>query len=284
MNVPGHPAGGRRRPKAAVATARPGGLPAGGVQPSTLFSCNHLSAPYKQPFGGEGLAKSTIEILADAPIFNGLTGAELDQVRAIAVDRFYDRGKSVFFEGDPGDGFYVVVDGKVKISKLSPDGKEKILHIYGPGQPFGEVPVFAGKRFPANAQTLSKSHLLFFPRTGFIRLITENPSLALNMLAVLSGRLRQFTVQIESLALKEVPARLASYLVYLAKEQGVPDAVTLDISKGQLASLLGTIPETLSRIFARMNGVGLIEVEGKRILLLDREGLVGLAEQEYRLE
>ncbi|MGD8366154.1 MAG: Crp/Fnr family transcriptional regulator [Desulfobacterales bacterium] len=230
------------------------------------------------------MAKSTTDILAEAPIFHGLTGEDLGRIRAVAVDRFYDRGKAVFFEGDPGDGFFVVVDGRVKIYKLSPEGKEKILHIYGPGQPFGEVPVFAGKRFPANAQALVKSRLLFFPRSGFIRLITENPSLALNMLAVLSGRLRQFTVQIENLALKEVPARLASYLVYLAKEQDAAEAVTLDISKGQLASLLGTIPETLSRIFARMSGAGLIEVEGKRIALLDMEGLVALADQEYRLE
>jgi CRP/FNR family transcriptional regulator len=230
------------------------------------------------------VAKSIIEILAEAPIFNGLTGEDLDQIRAIAVERFYGRGKAVFFEGEPGEGFFVVADGKVKIYKLSPEGKEKILHIYGPGQPFGEVPVFAGKRFPANAQTLAKSRLLFFPRAEFIRLITENPSLALNMLAVLSSRLRQFTVQIESLALKEVPARLAAYLVYLAKEQGSSEAVNLDISKGQLASLLGTIPETLSRIFARMSGVGLIEVEGKKIALLNMEDLAALAEQEYRLE
>jgi CRP/FNR family transcriptional regulator len=253
-------------------------------QPSILLFSNHRLALYKPPGGGQALAKSIVGILAEAPIFNGLGGAELDQIRAIAVDRYYDRGRAVFFEGDPGDGFYAVVEGKVKIYKLSPEGKEKILHIYGPGQPFGEVPVFAGKRFPANAQTLAKSHLLFFPRAGFIRLITENPSLALNMLAVLSGRLRQFTLQIESLALKEVPARLASYLVYLAKEQGASEAVTLDISKGQLASLLGTIPETLSRIFSRMSGVGLIEVDGKRIALLDREGLKALADQEYRLE
>ena len=229
------------------------------------------------------MAKSTIEILAEAPIFNGLSASELEQIRAISVDRFYGRGKAVFFEGEPGEGFFVVVDGRVKIYKLSPEGKEKILHIYGPGQPFGEVPVFAGKRFPANAQTLAKSHLLFLPRTEIIRLIAENPSLALNMLAVLSSRLRQFTVQIESLALKEVPARLAAYLVVLAKEQGTSGAVHLDISKGQLASLLGTIPETLSRILARMSGAGLIEVEGKKIAILNMAELVALSEQEYRL-
>jgi len=93
------------------------------------------------------------------------------------------------------------------------------------------------------------------------------------MLAVLSFRLRKFATQIENLSLKEVPARLASYLVYLSEEQDNYEVVELDISKGQLASLLGTIPETLSRIFSKMNDEGLIQVNGKRITLLDLEGL-----------
>lgn len=230
------------------------------------------------------MAKTIIEILGNAPMFDGLVSADLEQIRKIAVDRFYDRGRTVFSEGDAGDGFYMVASGRVKIYKLSPEGKEQILHIYGEGQPFGEVPVFAGKQFPANAQTLVKSHLLFFPRTEFVQLISENPSLAMNMLAVLSLRLRQFTVQVENLSLKEVPARLASYLIYLAQEQRTQGQVVLDISKGQLASLLGTIPETLSRMFSRMSGKGLIEVDGRKIALLDMAGLKELAEQETRLE
>ena len=93
------------------------------------------------------------------------------------------------------------------------------------------------------------------------------------MLAMLSLRLRRFANQIESLSLKEVPGRLAAYLVYLAEEQGSSTQVTLDIPKGQLASLLGTIPETLSRIFGKMTEEGLIRVEGRTILIDDFEGL-----------
>jgi CRP/FNR family transcriptional regulator len=181
-------------------------------------------------------------------------------------------------EGDDCNGFYIVAAGKVKIYKVSFEGKEQIFHIYGPGNPFGEVPVFSGQKFPANAQTILKSHLLFFPRTAFVDLISDNPSLSLNMLAILSMRLRQFTVQIENLSLKEVPGRLASYLLYLANEQEQEDFVALNISKGQLASLLGTIPETLSRILAKMNNQNLIEVSGRDIKLLDRIGLEELSE------
>jgi CRP/FNR family transcriptional regulator len=116
---------------------------------------------------------------------------------------------------------------------------------------------------------MAAAKLLFFPRREFVELVTSTPSLALYMLAMLSLRLRRFASQVESLSLKEVPGRLAAHLVYLAEEQGRTDQVVLDIPKGQLASLLGTSPETLSRIFARMSEEGLIRVDGKRIELLD---------------
>ena len=219
-----------------------------------------------------------LHIISQTPLFQNLPEADLKKIHRIAKDRFYNKGQTVFSEGDDGDGFYVVVAGKVKIYKVSLEGKEQILHIYGTGNPFGEVPVFSGEKFPANAQTLLKSHLLFFPRTAFTELISKNPSLCLNMLAVLSMRLRQFTLQVENLSLKEVPGRLASYLLYLAQEQASDVTVSLPISKGQLASLLGTIPETLSRILSKMGNSGLIEVSGGQIMLLDPVGLEELAE------
>lgn len=156
---------------------------------------------------------------------------------------------------------------------MNPMGKEHILHIFGPGEPVGEVPVFSNQPFPASAEAIIKSTLYFFPRKAFVALIENNPSIALNMLAVLSKRLRQFAAQIENLSLKEVPARLAGYLLYTAQEQGQNDVIHLPVSKGQLASLLGTIPETLSRIFAKMSDEGLIQVDGRQITIVDREGL-----------
>ncbi len=219
-----------------------------------------------------------LQIISSTPLFSGLSEDHLNQIRRIAVDKFYDKGKTVFSEGDECNGFYVVADGRVKIYKVSMEGKEQIFHIYGPGNPFGEVPVFSGQKFPANAQTLFKSHLLFFPKASFVDLISNNPSLSLNMLAALSMRLREFTVQIENLSLKEVPGRLAGYLVYLAEKQGHKDHVMLNISKEQLASLLGTIPETLSRVFARMSSQELIEVKGRIIKLSNFERIKDLAE------
>jgi CRP/FNR family transcriptional regulator len=169
----------------------------------------------------------------------------------------------------------------VKICKVSVDGKEQILHLFGIGEPFGEVSVFSGQGFPADAVTAVASTLLFFPRREFIGLIRRDPALALNMLAQLSLRLRHFAGVIEDLSLKEVPGRLAKYLLYLSEEGD--GRVSLDISKGQLAALLGTIPETLSRILAKMNRRGLIRSQGGQIRIIDRRGLEMIATEGGKL-
>jgi CRP/FNR family transcriptional regulator len=222
--------------------------------------------------------ENILNIISAIPLFNGLPDDQLSAIRQIAVEKQYNKGQTIFSEEDDTKGLFVVVDGRVKIYKVSSEGKEQILHIIEAGQSFGEVTVFTGQQMPANAQSLAKSRLLLFPRSAFVGLVTANPSLALNLLAIMSKKLRQFAVQIENLSLKEIPARLASYLIYLAEEQGSADAVTLNVSKGQLASLLGTIPETLSRIFAKLSGQTLIRVEGPKITLLDLQGIEDLAE------
>jgi len=219
-----------------------------------------------------------LNIISTIPLFNGLPEEQIVAIKKIALEKKINKGEIIFTEGDEGNGFFVVADGRVKVFKVSTEGKEQILHIFGSGQPFGEVPVFTGQRFPANAQAIDKTRVLFFPRTSIVNLISANPSLALNMLAVMSKKLRQFAVQIENLSLKEMPSRLASYLIFLADEQNKDDLVTLKISKGQLASTLGTIPETLSRAFAKLSGQNLINVDGKKITLLDRRGLEDMAE------
>jgi CRP/FNR family transcriptional regulator len=224
-----------------------------------------------------------IEQIASVPLFEGLPKDQQQDIAAIALDRKFTRGQTVFAEGQPADGFYVVLSGRVKIFKLSSEGKEQILHLFGPGEPFGEVPVFEGRHFPAHAVTLEDSHTCFIPRQAFVDLIKSNPSLAINMLAVLSRRLRRFTDLVEDLSLKEVPGRLAAHLLYLNQGTESAQEVKLDIPKNLLAAMLGTIPETLSRILSRMAQQGLIESDGPRIRITDRKGLQELAEGMRRL-
>ena len=221
--------------------------------------------------------------LSQVDLFNGLSLQQLNEIAGVVSDKEYKKGELVFSDGDDGIGFYIVISGRVKVYKLSPDGKEQIMHIFGPGQPFAEVPVFEGSCYPANAEAMERCRLFFFPKKGFVKLIHENPSLAMNMLASLSQRLKQFSHLIESLSLKEVPGRLASYLLYLSDKNGSIDEFELDIAKSQLASFLGTIPETLSRIFTKIANKALVRINGPQITILDRTGLEDLAEGETKL-
>ncbi|VAW42062.1 Hcp transcriptional regulator HcpR (Crp/Fnr family), partial [hydrothermal vent metagenome] len=155
------------------------------------------------------------------------------------------------------------------------------LHIFEHREPFAEAAIFAGAPYPAYAMAMTKARLFFFSRTAFMELIRTKPDLAMNMMAALSRRLKKFTSMIEALSLKEVPGRLAAHLLLLSEQQG-PD-FKLDIAKNNLASLLGTIPETLSRIFAKMVRNDFIESSGKRIKILNLEALKDLASGSRRL-
>ena len=221
--------------------------------------------------------------IREIPLFAGLVDEQIQWLAVIVEKRKYSRGKVIFTEGEEATGLYVLHIGRVKIYKLSSEGKEQILHIFGPGEPFGEIAVFAGGQFPAYAETLEVSETLFFPRKKIVELLTKDPSMAMNMLAMLSKRLKYFTQLVENLSLKEVPQRLAAYLLVLATIKDKRDTVELDIAKGQLASLLGTIPETLSRILSKMTIQGYIEVEGRQIKLLDRRSLENISMGEKLL-
>nr|MBF0222429.1 Crp/Fnr family transcriptional regulator [Desulfobulbaceae bacterium] len=224
-----------------------------------------------------------ISTVSSIPLFKGLQQSELEALAMILTDQRFYRGQHIFSEGDKGVGFYVVISGKVKIYKLSAEGKEQILHVFGPGEPFAEVAVFAGVNFPANALAIEESRIFFFPRTSFISLIEGYPTLAMNMMAELSLRLKRFAHMIEDLSLKEVPGRLASHFLLLAEEQENEHEVTLNLTKSHLASLLGTIPETLSRILTKMSKQNLIESQGSTIAILDYDALGDLASGERRL-
>ncbi len=128
-----------------------------------------------------------VDQIAAIPLFEGMPGEQLRALAGICLLRTYRKGQVIFAEGDEGIGFYIIQSGRVRIFKLSPEGgKEQILHIFGSGESFGEAAVFAGQGFPAFAEAQASSVLIFFPRVAFVALIRRDPSLALNMLAVLS--------------------------------------------------------------------------------------------------
>ncbi len=217
------------------------------------------------------------ELLKQCPLFAGLKEEDLKRIRTIASLRQIGKKEILFGEGEEAKGFYVILSGKVKLYKISPDGKEQILHVVSAPDAFAEAALFLEGSYPAFAEALADSQLLFFPKRDFIHLIERNPQLSINMIVSLSHFLRRFASLIEELSLKEVSSRVAKYLIDLslksAKEGKNPREIDLDLSKNQLASKLGTISETLSRTLTKMKAKGIIDVKGNRIRILNQEAL-----------
>ena len=217
------------------------------------------------------------QILKTCPFFAGLSDVDIEALMGIARVRESSRGELLFSDGEKAVGFFVVLDGKVKVYKLSPEGKERILHIIHPGGTFAEAAIFADGLYPAYAEPLQSSKLLFLPKEGFLNLLMDNGRISINMIAGLSKFLRQFANQIEDLTFKDVPSRLARYLMVLS--EGVKESLELPISKSQLASNLGTVSETLSRTLRKLSEDDLISVSGKKVEILDFDRLEELAEK-----
>ncbi len=222
-------------------------------------------------------------LLAATPLFEGLTAGQAKVFADLATWRDVPRGALIFREKDPADTLYIVASGRVKIFRASPDGREVVLHIFGPGEPFGEVPLFQGGVFPANAEALEPARLFLLPREGLVRVLALDPGLALNMLAALSRRLRAFTDKVEALALLETPQRLAAYLLHESEIRDGANSFRLDVSKQLLASVLGTARETLSRCLSRLAEEGAVSLDGRNVSLENREFLEMLAKGVVRL-
>jgi len=221
------------------------------------------------------------ELLKRCPLFAGLKEEDLKRMRAVASLKHVGKKQILFGEGEEAKGFYVILSGKVKLYKISPEGKEQILHVVSAPDAFAEAALFLEGSYPAFAEALAESQLHFFPKKDFVQLIENNPQLSINMIVSLSQFLRRFASLIEELSLKEVSSRVAKYLIDLSlkssKEEKDRSEVELDLSKSQLASKLGTISETLSRTLTKMRAKRDIDVKKNRIRILNRELLEEMA-------
>ncbi len=220
------------------------------------------------------------EILKRSRLFSHLDDQALGEISSTASMKRATYGEMIFQEGDPADAFFIVGSGKVKIFKMSPDGKEQVLMVAQPGDSIAEAALFAGRQFPASAQALEDVELVSISRTRFVNLVASNPDLAVSLIGRLSELLRLMTRLIEGLSLSDVTTRLARYLcAYRIESTGeMPPEVMLSVKKSLLAAQLGTIPETLSRSFAKLVKDGMIKVNGPTIVILDPDRLQRLAD------
>lgn len=223
------------------------------------------------------------DLLVRCPLFSGLEPEQLLTLAGLASLRRYDRGEILFQQDTPAQGLHVITRGRVEIYRAGGEGARRLLHLFGPGEVVGEVPVFEGGPFPATAAAAAPvAEALFIPRDQFLKLGRERPEILLQMLATLSVRLRKFVGRIESLASRPAPARLAARLLELAWEQGDPgqpaDVIMLPSSKADMARTLGMTPETFSRLLRRWREDGLIRVDRREVELIKTNAIQELTE------
>jgi CRP/FNR family transcriptional regulator len=217
------------------------------------------------------------QTLANVPIFSGLTEGELGFLAQHAVSRHYSAGEMVFGEGEPCSGLYVVESGNVRIFKSSPNGREQVLSIDGPGNSIAEIPVFDGGTYPASGAAVDDVTLLFVSKQDFNALCLAHPQVPLKVLRVVGARLRRLVGIIEELSFTTVRHRLASYLWRLAQKSGKRTAegveVTLPITNQELAAQIGTVRELVSRNLSRLQAEGMLKTDGRNVLIYDLKTL-----------
>jgi len=222
-------------------------------------------------------SRESLSVLKAVPVFSALDEGEIAALCSRCATRRYKAGEVILHSRQEADRFFVVLRGQVKVFKLSPRGDEQILHLYGPGGTFGQAAMWAGIRFPANAEAVRDTELLVVPRRTLRQAVEANPGLAMGMMAGLSAKLREFNQLIEDLSLKGVPARLARVLLAEAERHGAP-AFQLRQTKRQLAAQIGTVAETLSRALGKLKAAGMIDVDGSTIAIHDADKLQDLAD------
>ena len=215
-------------------------------------------------------------------LFQGVPAEKLKTLAERSRYRTYRAGEMFIGETDPAHAFYVIVTGQVKLYKSSPEGKEQTLYLLRPGDPFGMCTAFAIDSFPANAMALEESGILMIPGPVMETVATSEPRLLLNIIQILSDRLKESMTLIESLSLKEIPQRLASFLLHALTRNGDSEInrLELTITQRELAKILGATPEALSRAVRKMSNAGILAMDGRTIRILDRKALEELAEGE----
>jgi CRP/FNR family transcriptional regulator len=231
------------------------------------------------------MGRNFMDILKQMQTLDLFQGVPTEKLRTLAERsryKTYKAGEMFIGETDPAHAFYVIVTGQVKLYKSSPEGKEQTLYLLGPGDPFGMCTAFAIDSFPANAMALEESGILMIPGPVMETVATSEPRLLMNIIQILSDRLKESMTLIESLSLMEIPQRLASFLLHALTREGDREMnrLELTITQRELAKILGATPEALSRAVRKMSNAGILAMDGRTIRILDREALDELAEGE----
>lgn len=225
--------------------------------------------------------EKNLRLLKKVPFFAPLEEEELRLLLPFLKEKKYKKNQVIFHEGEPGHYLFLIRSGSVKVYKLSEDGKEKILRVFGPEDFFAELPLLDGGKYPASAETLSACTLLCLSREDFTKTCSGNPDIMKKIYEIVGDRLRHFTTMVTDLTLKDASCRLAGFLLEMA---GQKDPFSLkeirfpmELTHQDIASLIGTARETVSRALKQLEKQGIIEIKERYLTILDKERLVQAA-------
>jgi CRP-like cAMP-binding protein len=219
-------------------------------------------------------------LLRACKLFSDLDERELQAVQPIALRKEYRKGQAVFREGEPSRGFFLIASGAVKIFRVGPDGRERVLHVVEAGESFAEAAMFM-EDYPATAESLGPSTIVSVEKNGFRQLLLRDPHLSFKIMGSLVKWLNHMRTALTDLTLKEVPARFASYVLSLPAEPG--NIIRVTFSKTTMAQMLGTTKETFSRLLARLAQARILTFRGSIIRVQNRPRLQAIARGDEKI-
>ena len=224
---------------------------------------------------------TTAEILSKVPIFSHMTAQQIEPLTQKLRRRSYQRGEVVFHQDDPGDRMHIIMQGRVRISIDSDDGREKDIGLLQQGECFGEMSLLDGSNRSATATAIEALDTLVLHRQDFFELMSEHPEVALDITAVLTQRLRNVNQMLGDLAFLDVPTRVAKQLLELTKTYADPDSedgsVVVHLGQDELARMVGASRETVSRALNNYRSMGVLSTSHRRISINDLKALERMA-------
>ncbi|MBI2874952.1 MAG: Crp/Fnr family transcriptional regulator [Firmicutes bacterium] len=211
------------------------------------------------------------------PLFNDLDDDELERLSKIVFGRKYKKNQVIFAEGEPVDSVFLIREGRVKVAHILADGREQILHILRPDDIFPHVGLFGEGPFPATAEAIQDTTVALIRNMEFESFLLDNPPLCIKLLKVMSQKLRRLQGQVKDLAMRDTHGRMASVLFQLAKEHGIPSdegiGIDLGLTRQELAGLIGTSRETVSRVLSDFRRDKAIIIKRQQIIIADEHRL-----------
>ncbi|MBU1098278.1 MAG: Crp/Fnr family transcriptional regulator [Ignavibacteriae bacterium HGW-Ignavibacteriae-2] len=216
---------------------------------------------------------SSLESLMYVPIFSDLPEETIQKISSVGMKKKYEKDSVILMEEDSGSAMFVIASGKVKVARISNDGREVILSILGESDFFGEMAILDGLSRSASVIAMEDSELFIIQRDEFLNLLKLYPEISINLLQELTQRLRSADMKIKALSLKDAEGKVATVILQLAEDMGKIRQGVVEIDKlplqQDLANMAGTSRETISRTLHSFAKKGLVELEGSKLRILN---------------